>query len=233
MTSRTRKRSAAALAAFAVLAVSGCTFHPGSAVVINGDKISQTQVDNLVDAACSFFKQNRLKSGGASPQTSTAYLRNVITEDLISYRLTGAAASQLHLTVSPATIATVKASANQTLPAGMSSTDSTRLGAFFDSSYRSQLELAVIGAHLKDPSVMTADKVTQSDIAASKKYMASFIAKQHISVSPAFGTWTKGMLVQTDGSLSSPVSSSAKTWTRLAASNSTSSQGLPPSQVCG
>lgn len=221
------QRTAVVLVAMAALA--GCQFHPGSAAVVNGDKISQGTIDDLVVAGCGFFKAQRALDGGAVPSTSTAFLRNVFTGSLISFTIVDKAAAQLHLTVSRAAIA----SATQTPPKGMNSEDRERLADFFTDSARSELQQAVIGAHLKDPSVTNADDVTPDDTAAAEKYLAAFTAKQHVEVNPAYGTWSGGRLLDTDGSLSKAQSSEAKSWLALRAGNGQSAAGLPASQVCG
>ncbi len=233
MRSRPRRRTltGVALAVTAVLAVSGCTFHPGNAAVVDGTNIAQTRVDNLVLAACGFFKANRIANGGASPATSTAYLRHLFTQDLISYDISQRAADALRLTVSPAAVA--KVTSSQTLPAGMSSADKKLLSDFFDSSAKAQLQQAVIGAHLKDPSVTTADNVSPNDIKAAQKYLTAYTERQHVVVNPAYGSWSGDTLEDTEGSLSVPQSEVANSWLRLRKANANSVTGLPPSQVCG
>jgi len=83
----------------ASVAVAGCTFHPGSAAVVNGSTISQGTIDGLVTAGCGFFQAQRLEQGGATPDKSTAWLRNVFTESLIVSMIVDKAANDLNLTV--------------------------------------------------------------------------------------------------------------------------------------
>jgi hypothetical protein len=231
-----RKGRGLAAAAFAgALLASGCTFHPGQAAVVDGSNISQSTVDDLVQAGCAFFKAQRLASGGAQPTTSTSYLRHLFTQNLIAFTIVDKAASRLHLTVSPAAVA--KVSANESLLAGMHGKDRARLEEFFTMSTRADLQRAVIGAHLNNPSVTTADHVTQSQIAESRSYLKKFTLEQQVSVNPAYGTWRHGQLLDTDGSLSAAESPAARKWLSLRAANSSgnpdSVAALPPSQVCG
>lgn len=213
------------------LAVSSCTFHPGDAAVVNGQGISQSKIDNLVLAACNFSKVQREQAQGTSPSTSMAYLRHVFVQNEISFVITNTAATQLNLTVSPAAIA--KVTSGESIPSTLSSEDQQVLKQFFTASARSQLQQATIGAHLRDPSVTTADNVTSADLKAATPYMNTFTAKQKVVVNPAFGSWSGSQVVDTQGSLSVPQSNAAKTWLTLRQTDSNSVAGLPPSQVCG
>lgn len=235
MTSRTRRYGIGVAACVGAILVSGCQFHPGQAAVVNGSDISQSSVDDLVQAGCGFFEAQRASTGGGEPATPTSFLRNLFTESLISFKIVDKAASEMGLTVSPATIA--KASEGQVIPKGLRGRDRELLQNFFTLSTRSDLQQAVIGAHLKDPSVTNADDVTQSQIADAQKYLKAYRLKQAVSVNPAYGTWSHGQVVDSDGSLSAAQSAGAKNWLKLRAANSDGSgqgvDGLPPSQVCG
>jgi hypothetical protein len=222
----------AAIAAAGALLLSGCTVHPGSAAVVNGQSISESRIDDLVLAACNFSERLREQSGGTSATTSMAYLRTFLLNDLINFRISNEAAAQLGLTVSPAKIASVTGS--EQIPPGLSSKDHDLMEQYFRDAALSQIQLAVIGAHLKDPSVTDADKVTQSDqTPAAKAWLARFTAKQDVSINPAYGTWDGQKLVDGQGSLSAPASGDAKHWMSLRAAAGNSVEGLPPSQVCG
>lgn len=231
-----RKRHGIAVAAFVgALVMSGCSFHPGQAAVVNGTNISENTIDDLVQAGCSFFEASRKASasGGAVPATSTAYLRHLFTLNLINFAIIDKAASELHLTVSPAVIA--KDTGGQTLPAGLQGADRDRIRSFFEMSTRADVLKALIGAHLKDPSVTNADNVNPNQIKDSLRYLRAFTLKQQVSVNPAYGTWSNGQLLDTDGSLSAAQSSTARRWLTIRgqASSSADVSGLPPSQVCG
>ena len=202
--------------------------------MVNGSNISQSTVDDLVKAGCGFFEASRAETGGGEP-TSTAFLRNLFTQSLISFKIIDKAADQMNLTVSKAQIA--DKGSGQTIPKGLQGEDRERLQNFFMLSTRSDLQRAVIGAHLKDPSVTNADHVTQSQIEDSTKFLKAFTLKQDVSVNPAYGTWSEGELLNTDGSLSAAQSPAAKKWLNLREQTSNGSSdgvaGLPPSQVCG
>jgi hypothetical protein len=218
------------------LAVSGCTFHPGQAAVVNGTNISEDTVDDLVQAGCSFFEAQRKESpGGGEAATSTSYLRHLFTLNLINFMIIDKAASELHLTVSPAVIA--KITAGQALPNALQGVDRDRLKGFFEMSTRADVQKAVIGAHLKDPTVMNADRVNPDQIQDSVKYLRAYTLQQKVTVNPAYGSWSHGQLFDTDGSLSAAASPAARRWLTFRAENTdgggTNVDQLPPSQVCG
>jgi hypothetical protein len=214
-----------------VFAVSGCSFHPGSAAVVDGQSISQGDLDNLVMAACDFSKVRRLQAQGTAPATAMAYLRRIFLQDEISFIITAKAAQQLHLTITPASIANV--TSGETIPAGLSSQDHDLLTMFFTDSARSQLQQATIGAHLSNPSVTDSSHVTPTDLRAAQKYMTAFTARQHVSINPAYGNWSGQRLGNAIDSLSVPVSHDAKHWATLRKNDASGVKGLPAGQVCG
>jgi hypothetical protein len=84
---------------------------------------------------------------------------------------------------------------------------------------------------------MNADHVTRDQAKDSVKYLREFTLKQDVSVNPAYGTWSHGRLLDTDGSLSAAQSSTARQWLSIRAANLENSgqnvDHLPPSEVCG
>lgn len=216
-------------AGMATLLLTGCGtgIRPGAAAVVNGHVISQDEVDELVLAACDYSKAVRLEQGGAEPTQSMATLRSSLAEALIQFEITNAAAAQLGLSVSDAKVAELT-SANP-MPPGLSRSSRDLLEEFFYKASRAQLQQAVVGAHLRDPEVTTADAVTPADLEAATKYLDSFASKQDVSVNPSYGEWDGSALVDVSGSLSDPVS----TTPTPADSAADPVEGLPPSQVCG
>lgn len=224
-----RRRRGAALAVVVGLALSGCgtQFHPGQAAIVDGDAISASHVDDLVLAACDYSEQVRVEQGGAEPTQSMASLRFGLMQALIQFDITDEAARQLGLSVSDAKIAEV--ASTSTMPPGLSSSSESLLKQFFSDSAKAQLQQAVIGAHLRDPKVTTADSVNQSDVQAAAPYLKKFAAKQDVIVDPSFGRWNGTTLVSASGSLSDPVSTTPP----AVGGPSPAVADLPPSQVCG
>lgn len=210
------------------LAGCGTRFHPGDAAVVDGTAITASSIDDLVLAACDYSRQVRLSQGGAVPTQSTASLRSNLAKALIQFEITDRAAAKLGVTVSDARIAQLAGTTS--LPAGVSGTTKSLLTQFFHDSAKAQLQQAVIGAHLRDPSITTAEAVTQSDLSAAAPYLAKFAAKQDVSVDPSFGRWDGTKLIAASGSLSDPVSA---TPTPVTGNSASAVKDLPHSQVCG
>lgn len=215
--------------ALAMLLLAGCGtgIRPGAAAVVNGHVITQDEVDDLVLAACEYSKAVRLEQGGAEPAQSMATLRSSLAEALIQFEITDAAAAQLGVSVSDAKIAQL--SSGNPMPAGLSKTSRDLLEDFFYGASRAQLQQAVVGAHLRDPKITTADAVTPQDLQAATEYLDDFAKQQEVTVNPSYGSWDGSTLVDVSGSLSDPVSTSAT----AADPAADPVEGLPPSQVCG
>lgn len=226
-----RHRSNRLLVAAAALTVTltGCSSQliPGVAAEVNGVRITQNQVDNLVMAACDYSYDVRRDRQQAQPGTSMRSLKNTLTEALIQFQITKDAAKQAGVKVSPAKVAQV-AGANR-IPPQLTGTDRELISGFFKAAALAQLRLAVIGAQQTNPAVHTAAHVTPADVAKATAPMKKFAAHQHVVVNPAYGSWNGTRLVDTSGSLSQPVSKAAI----AAVSGPASPQNLPASQVCG
>ncbi|MGH3471441.1 MAG: SurA N-terminal domain-containing protein [Nocardioidaceae bacterium] len=227
-----RPRRLVAVASLCVLALAGCgtDLHPGDAVVVNGTAISQAQVDSLVTAVCNYQKVEREAQGASKPSTSVAFLRSRLASDLISFKLKDKAAQDLGLEVTPAEVA--RLAGQSTVPKGLDGQDAGLIRGYFEDVARSNLEQALIGAHLKNPKVTSAEKVTQADLNAATPYMTAFAKKQHVTVNPSYGRWDGSSNQAVSGSLSDPVSAAAKAQLS-SASKLDAPAGTPASQVCG
>ncbi len=220
-----------ALAAVALLTVSGCgaNLHPGVAATVNGSAISQSQVDDLVGAACSYIEINNQAT--AQPTTlAVSDLRSTILGSLISSNLVGKAADDLGLTILPKTVQQLD---NTVLPEGLRDSDTDLLTEFFHNAAQAQIDQATIGAHLKDPSVTDSSQVTTADTQGSVDFMTKFLKAQDVTVNPAYGSWDGGRVSSTSGSLSDSVSEVAKAADARTASGQSDVSSLPASQVCG
>ena len=70
-----------------------CTFHPGKAAVVDGTNIPQSRVDDLVLAACGFFKANRERTAAREPGDIDRPTSGTCSpQDLISFQITDKAA---------------------------------------------------------------------------------------------------------------------------------------------
>lgn len=224
---------AAALALVAgALAGCGADLHPGTAAVVNGTSISQTEVDELVTAACEYTELSREQSGnaGGSPSLARSGLRATLVDALIRFELTRAKADELGVSVSDAQVA--KLASGNPMPEGIDESDEKLLSEFFRDAARAQLLQGVIGAHLKDPSVTDAADVTQEDVDAAADYLDSYAKKADVELNPRYGTWTGSAVKQASGSLSHPVDTTAAP-VGLPGQPVDTVSALPESHKCG
>ena len=242
MTSQVRRRrgrtpgvrAIAAALALAAAMVTGCgaDLRPGTAAVVNGTKISQEEVDELVGAACEYTQLSREQSGNSAGAGSLARsgLRASLVDALIHFELTRAKADELGVSVSDAQVA--KLASGNPMPDGMDSSDEELLSEFFRDAARAQLLQGVIGAHLKDPSVTTGDNVTQQDVEAAAEYRDSYANKADVELNPRYGTWTGSRVEQASGSLSDPVDTTAAP-VAVPGQPADTVAALPESHKCG
>jgi hypothetical protein len=234
-----RRRAAfVAVAVLGLVTLTGCNLdlHPGVAATVstddNGQKTSETiqqaSVDDVVTAACGYI--NAANKGASQPTTiATNDLRSNVLSSLVAYDVIDAATKALGLTVYPADIAT-QASQTQ-MPAGLSDSDKNVLTGFFYKQSKAQVQQAVIGAHLKDPSVTTSAGVDINSASDAASYVIGKLKAADVDVNPQFGEWNGQTVATASGSLSDPVSPSAKSL--LTAQGTTNVENLPASMVCG
>jgi SurA N-terminal domain len=226
-----------AVAVVLVLAVSACgtDLHPGTAATVGDTTIGESEVEDLVAAACSFTEETRIAEGsGSDPTQSIANLRRSVTQQLIQTEVTNQATEELGLTVSESTASSLASQGIDSIPEGVSSEDRELLEEFFTAQSRSLLGQGVIGAHLRDESITVGDEsITQDDVDGSQEYLTQFADGLEIEVNPAFGTWEGGEVVLASGSLSDPVSDVAEAAFSDSAGSPESLDELPASQVCG
>jgi hypothetical protein len=229
--SHVRTVAAVVLALIGLGAVSGCSTNlsPGVAATIDGQSIQQSRVDSVVHAACSYTAATASGSQAPAP-ISLANLRATIMAALIQFAVIDRVASTMRLSVDQATI-NQNASQNS-IPPGLSKSDSSALKGFFYQIGKSTAQTQLIGAHLVDPSVTTMSQVNNDDTKQATAYLTKYITKQDIRVNPAYGRWNGSTVIGGSGSLSEPVSTIAKDSQIAAASSQANTSDLPASQVC-
>jgi hypothetical protein len=192
----------------AVLALSGCSvdFHPGSAADVNGTAISQGQVNDITDAACSYTAELR-KTDSRYPLVGLADLRSGIVTGMVQEEITQQVADKQGLTVSDAQVNSIAVQNVNSIPDAVPDDDREALTTFFDDQARSNILQALIGKHAKDSSVTDAGDLTTDEIgAASKPWMKAYFEDADVSVDPSFGHWNGTTLDPGTGSLSQPAS---------------------------
>jgi hypothetical protein len=220
----------AGAAVLLAVVVSGCgtSLNPGAAAQVNDQRITQSEVDDMVMAACEFSKVARLEAGGKDPQSSMAALRETVIGAKVQFALTEQAAEELGITVSDAAVT----AAMQTVPPQLTGDAADLVRDFFHDAAKAQVQQAVIGAHSVDSSV-TDDSAPMSDenLAAGEQFLQEYAAEQDIEVNPEFGTWDGSKVSRGSGSLSVAVSDRAEEIGQAA--DNRSIPDLPASQVCG
>jgi hypothetical protein len=218
------------VALLSVLSISACStgFNPGAAATVNGTAVSQSDVDDVVSAACAYTAA--VANGGTAQPTALANLRLSITQAMIQFTLTDEVTRAMGLNVSQAAVSA--ASAQSGVPSGLSSADATALKGFFTDYATSTAQTQLIGSHLADPSVMTSDQVKGDNTKLAGTYLTTYAAKQDITVNPAYGRWNGASVVGGGGSLSDAVSTSAKDSLVAATSAQANTSDLLPVQVC-
>ncbi len=233
---RTRSRlTVGAAGCVAALLLTGCgaDLHPGAAAVVDGETISQGQIDDLVSAACDYTQLTREESGSGTAATlGKASLRTQLTNALVQFRLTEAAADELNVRVTDAQVTNL-ASGNP-MPETISDDAKDVISDFFYDAAKSQLLQGVIGVHLKDSSVTTVEDVTEEDVEAAADYMKKYYEKADVEINPSYGRWNGNSIDEGSGSLSDPIE------TTTAAPEAEPGQpapdpleDLPESQKCG
>ncbi len=226
----TRRRTLGATAAVAVLALTGCAggSQPGAAALVNGTAISQDKVDQLVQATCDFAHIQRDMQGLVGASQSVAHLRTLVTNIIVQNHLVNTAAQQMKLTVSRAAI--VGEMGNTNYPSQLGDQERKALKSLFHNISKANVQRGAILQHLKNPKKHSAkfEPLTPQEVKRVQKFMKGFAKKQDVSVNPAYGRWNGTQVTQASGSLSDPVSESAKQ-----AMTQQGPAGLPPSQTCG
>lgn len=201
----------------AALSLTGCStdLHPGTAAIVNGTSITQSQIDDVTSAVCAYVVEVG-KQGGQPQDYGIADLKSSLTSTIVQFEITRQVAKDQGLSVSPAQIDAVAAQFG--LPQGLSSEDEKEVQDYFDEAAEATLLQAVIGAHAKDKQVTDAEDLTQDQINAEKPFMDRYYESADVEVNPAYGTWNGKRIKPGTGSLSEPVR--------------TSSTSLPANQKC-
>ena len=229
-----------ALALLAMFGLAGCSdqLQPGAAATVNGTRISQDDVDELVEAICEFSEVRREQAGGGEQQRLDE-LRSSLTSGLISFEIIEDAANEREVTATPAAVqaSLLELAGPDPIPAGVSEETSDTLTQYFEDFALSLARQAAIGANAKDPDVTSVSEVTEQDLQAAAPVLAKATREQDVVVNPAYGTWNGKLVVAESGSLSDPVSDAAvgasEDPTDPAETAASSSAGVTAVQYCG
>lgn len=221
------------LVAAAVL-LTGCSsvdLHPGQAAIVNDDiKISASDVDDTVMAACSYIEISAEGNDQAQP-LAISDLRSNLTTTKVLTPLYEQLIDDLGLTIRPADIS--KLTGQNPLPDGLSQQDQDILTDYFYDLAVLQLSQALIGSNATDPTITNSSQLTTDESAAGADVITAFLEEQDVEVNPQYGSWDGANVATGSGSLSTPVSDAAQPLQADPETGATDVSKLPPSQVCG
>lgn len=223
--------------AIAAMAVTGCSvdLNPGQAAVVNGDPISQSTVDDSVEAACAFLEVSNAENPEATGIAITD-LRSSFTGAFVSVEVFRELLEERGLTVAPADIS--RAASQNTVPEGLDEDDAEMLQGFFDDIAEISLSEALVQANEADPSITDSSQLTGDEqIDAENTVITDFFAAQDVEVNPQYGEWDAAWdgnpVTFASGSLSTAVSDTAQPLVPDPNTGNTDTSSLPPTQVCG
>ncbi len=215
-----------------VLGACSADIHPGSAAVVDGTSISDSEVATLVTAGCAYEAEMGKIDRQTYPVLSISSLRANFVNVLIRNQLARDAAAKIGgLHVSQDQVA--KFAAGNTIPPDLAEPEKSQITDFFKQSSETDLLVALIGAHLKDDTITDASNVQQADLDAGQKYLTEYAKNADVSVNPSLGTWNGAALESGSGSLSvlAVTPKTPEVVPGQPAPNPAAT--LPPSQQCG
>ncbi len=208
MTPTSRLRAAVGIGV-ATLALTGCStdLHPGNAAVVDGTRITQSHIDDVTAAVCSYVVEAG-KQGGQPQEYGIADLKSSLTSTIVQFEITRQVADEMGLSVSQAQVDSQ--TARYGVPTGLSAADEKTVKDYFDEAAEATILQAVIGAHLKDDQVTSGNDVTQEQIDAPKPFMNNYFQAANVDVNPSYGTWNGKSIDPGTGSLSAPADSKSE-----------------------
>jgi hypothetical protein len=223
---RARIVKVSALVAGAALALSGCGLHPGAAAVVDGVTISDSQVDDTAAALCSNTLANAKAQGQPKPALASRGARQAAVRFMVDAELAREFAKAKGITPPQSDVSAALAQNEQAITALPKD-----LQPVFRDFLRGYVEEQLILREAGRKS-LGGSPTDEQAITEGSRLRQKWASSVDVEVDPRFGTWTKGTLAASGGSLSVPVSRSAS-----AGANTNPSadwvSGLPASQTCG
>lgn len=216
-------RRAAVLAAGAALVLSSCSSNPpGVAADVNGQQITDQQVDDFAKVLCSLSSQGSATSAQPSSTARFSSLQILLGDEL--------AAGMTDVSAVPETAVS---QALQQLESSRSTLPESLRGTF-DTVAReyAQAQTAIIDVGRKSLEGQGKKNVSDQDaFTEGERLRTQYASKADVEIDPRFGTMENGQLKPGDGSLSVPVSEFAREASAAQPSSSLVAQ-LPASQKC-
>ncbi|QNN51605.1 SurA N-terminal domain-containing protein [Nocardioides mesophilus] len=219
--------SAAAVVTAATLA--GCGMHPGAAAVVNGSEVSEGRVDDAAVALCSANITGAAAQGQQVPVLPLRGARQAALQLIVESKLAEQFAAEKGITVDQSQVSQFVEQNQQ----GIAALPEAQRQDFRDllTGYRTA-QLIFIAAGKESLASQGNPRASDDQAEAEGRKVFSAWAKDaDVEVDPRFGDYTDGSLVPASGSLSIPVSASAKAGAAAEPSDAWKA-GLPVSQRC-
>ena len=228
---RSRTLRGMALAVTAAAALSGCSSHPGAAATVGSQSISASHVDDVAQELCTA----RAVSAKAQGQQIQALQSRAARQGAVNLLISSVLSQEYGASVGAEPDAGQVASALATFKTTIDAMPAS-LRADYTATLRELVggELTLLQAGKQELAKAGTTKVTEQQAFTEGTKLRDAWAADHadVSVDPRFGSYAKGSLVPSSGSLSVPVSSSAVAG--ASAEPNTSFVGsLPDNQKCG
>lgn len=226
---RSRSVKGVVLATMAACVLSSCSAHPGAAAVVGSETISDSRLEDVASAFCSLARSSpqSQQQGGQDSRTAREQALGVLIDDSLSHQYADSQGAEPDQEQVSAFLARSKATLD-TLPASQRSVFRDTLTEFVEG----QLSLIEVGTRALAKRG-TAKPSQQRALAAGTRLRTAWAAKNaDVSVDPRYGSYSKGVLQPTSGSLSVPRSTNAVVGARPTP-GATWVASLPASQKCG
>lgn len=223
--SRRRNLLGSAVAAGALLALTGCGSYPGSAAVVGDSRISDDRVDAAAQSLCSANISGAEARGEPAPELATRGARLAAVQLLIDNELSAQFAEAEGLEADAQAVSAALEQNRQgiaQLPADQRADFEELLRGFSEG----QQILVEAGRAELGP-----EAPQEQALAAGAQARTAWAEDVEVTVDPRFGEWSQGTLTPDNGSASVPVSERAAE----GANTEPSAQwvaGLPQSQKC-
>ena len=216
------RRARLATAVLAGLLVTGCAQNPpGVAAQVGDDRITDEQVDELAEALCVLNSAQQSQQGPVpTQQVRRQALQILLDNELAAGIIDPAAVDKEQLAAARQQAAATR----QSLPERLRDTFDDAVDGFATS----QLGLVALGRESLIAKG-TRNPDDQAALAEGQKLRTRHAQEVGVSVDPRFGSFEKGQLQPSDGSLSVAVSAQAK----ASASGDTTGTDLPANLSCG
>lgn len=232
--SRTSRRTSPRRSALAVggvlLALSGCSLHPGEAAVVGSESITQARVDELAEAICVANVAGAVAQGQPPPELPSRGARQLAVQVLLDTTLSEQFGEETGVEPDQERVSEALAQNEQAVEL-LPEEQQEPLREALRRDVEAQLTVMAAGRRSLQRQGET-DVSDQQALAEGQRLRSEFVADLDVEVDPRYGTFRRGALQPGVSSLSVPVSEQAVTGA-LSEPGEAWVADLPASQKCG